>query len=349
MTGRNRVLFIRVIKNKCPSPTLGWTAEHRVNCPLHGPRGSGGRETATLEDKACLWPLWRSHQPAHPYKTPILICTSQTSTQEYLDLTPSFGAQFLARGTPLSASSLHFVKPPLAPIAFVHPCPRSKAWLRGSRRPPTPSFNSVAFPERMRRTCGGIRRAHTQAHMHLCCQGVCEVCKLSVLGLQPRFDPRGFLFFTQAGILSGWIQDCSVFGFTDLSPDLSGIVTVTKGRLSLLFWLLANLPPVWWRRRCRHGRGWEESFDKPQHDWLEFQPAGASQKAWTGIYLQICWCISAWPWSYSGLWTPSFHQHKYKPCQVTVHSPFSPSVPRRGPNLGQYKDWALVIGLIKTE
>lgn len=131
----------------------------------------------------------------------------------------------------------------------------------------------------MLRTCGGIRRAH----MHLCCQGVCEVCKLAVLGLQPRFDPRGFIFFTQTGI----VQDCSFFGFTDLSPDLGGIVTGTKGRLSHLFWLLANLPPVWRRRRCRHGRGWKESFHMPQHDWLEFQPAGASQKAWTGIYLEI--------------------------------------------------------------
>lgn len=51
VAGRNRVLFIRVIKNKCPSPTSAWTAGYRAKYPLHGPRGSGGRETATLEDK----------------------------------------------------------------------------------------------------------------------------------------------------------------------------------------------------------------------------------------------------------------------------------------------------------
>lgn len=144
----------------------------------------------------------------------------------------------------------------------------------------------------MLRTCGGIGRAHTQAHMHMCCQGVCEVCKLAVLGLRPRFDPLVFKYFTRAGFLCGWIQDCSYVGFTtDLSPDLDGVLTVTKGRLSYLFWLLADLPPVWRRRRCRHCREWEESVHTPQYDWCEFQLAGAAQKAWTGIYPQILGCI----------------------------------------------------------
>lgn len=59
--------------------------------------------------------------------------------------------------------------------------------------------------------------------MHMCCQGVCEVCKLALLELQSRFDPFVFKFFIRAGVLCGWILDRPCSGFTtDLSPGLDG-------------------------------------------------------------------------------------------------------------------------------
>lgn len=147
----------------------------------------------------------------------------QTYTQDLLDFPLSFSASLLARGAPLSASSLYFVKPPVAPIVPLIPVPAPKHDCRVADCHPLP-FGSAAFPKRMLRACGGIGRAHTPACMHKCCHGVCEVCKLPVLGLRPGFDLLVYELSSRAGFLCGWIQHCSHFGFIiDLSPDLDGI------------------------------------------------------------------------------------------------------------------------------
>lgn len=58
--------------------------------------------------------------------------------------------------------------------------------------------------------------------MQKCCQGVREVCKLSVLGQWPGFDLLVLEFFSRARVLCGWIKEYSYLhtGFKDLSPDL---------------------------------------------------------------------------------------------------------------------------------
>lgn len=73
----------------------------------------------------------------------------------------------------------------------------------------------------MLRTCVGIGQAHTQTCMQKCCQGLCEVCKLLVLGLRAGTDPLDFEVFAKARFPCGWDQDCSYFGFAvDLSADI---------------------------------------------------------------------------------------------------------------------------------
>ena len=59
--------------------------------------------------------------------------------------------------------------------------------------------------------------------MYECCQGVCEVYKLAVLGRRPGFDPFVFELFSRAGLLFWKIEDCSNSGFTnDLNSDFEG-------------------------------------------------------------------------------------------------------------------------------
>lgn len=56
--------------------------------------------------------------------------------------------------------------------------------------------------------------------MQKCCQGLCEVCKLLVLGLRAGTDPLDFEVFAKARFPCGSDQDCSYFGFAvDLRAD----------------------------------------------------------------------------------------------------------------------------------
>lgn len=65
--------------------------------------------------------------------------------------------------------------------------------------------------------------------MQMCGQGLCEVCKLLVLGLRAGTDPLDFEVFAKARFPSGWDQDCSNFGFAvDLSANLG------------IYWLLSG-------------------------------------------------------------------------------------------------------------
>lgn len=63
-------------------------------------------------------PILKRHKPLSPIcRPPSKICWISLS---------SFSAPFLARGTPLSASSFYFVKPPVAPIVLLIPVPALK-------------------------------------------------------------------------------------------------------------------------------------------------------------------------------------------------------------------------------
>lgn len=219
VTGRNRVLFIRVIESKCPGPTLSWTAVHRVNSFLHAQRGSGGREAeqSCRREPDLSSAVWRFTSTGLSLKTQTVISSLQTSIQDLLDFLPSLSA--LARRTQLSASRLHFVKPPVAPIVLVNPKPSFEAWRQSNCH--TPILSSTAFPKRMLRTCGGIGPAHTPPRMHKCCRGVCEVWKLPVLRLRPKFHFLTFNCITRAVFLHGLNQVGSHFGFgIDPNPDL---------------------------------------------------------------------------------------------------------------------------------
>lgn len=167
------------------------------------------------ESQTCPRPSGDLHQLARPSRhKPVSLL--QTSTQELLDFSPSRSAPFLARGNQLSASSLDFVKPPVAPIFPLFLVPALK---HDCRVAVTPTLSPAAFPKRMLRTCGGIGRAHTPLRMPRCCRGVCE---LPILRLRPGFDPLALEFLPTAGFLCGWIQVCSTFGY-NIDPSLEGI------------------------------------------------------------------------------------------------------------------------------
>lgn len=73
-------------------------------------------------------PVPKRHKPLSPLcRPPSKICWISF---------PSFSAPFLARGTPLSASSLYFVKPPVAPIVPLIPVPALKHDCRVAVNPP---------------------------------------------------------------------------------------------------------------------------------------------------------------------------------------------------------------------
>lgn len=231
----------------------------------------------------------------------------------------------MAGGTPLSASSLYFVKPPVAPIVLLIPVPALKHDCRVAVIPP---FGSAAFPKRMLQTCGGIGRIHTPACMHKCCHGVCGVCKLPVLGRRPGFDPLVFEFYTKAGLLWGRIQDCSYFGFTiDQSPDLD------HGRT-----YLPVLRPCWsstcLNRRCRHCREWEESISHTPV-WLALISACRScseslNRYFIIGYIFVCGLVLFSWWLFNAVLKR--HESNY-----SRHSfPIFPCVCSCGPNLGRF-------------
>lgn len=170
VTGRNRVLFIRVIESKCPGPTLSWTAVHRVSSFLHAQRGSGGRETeqSCRRQPDLSSAVWRFPSTGLSLKTHTVISSLQTSTQDLLDFLPSLSA--LARGTQLSASRLHFVKPPVAPIVLLILNPVLK---HDGGVTVTPQFSAwLPFPRGCYEHVAGLGE-HTHRHA---CTSAAEGC-----------------------------------------------------------------------------------------------------------------------------------------------------------------------------
>lgn len=110
-----------------PCPGLGcWTpCKQLTSCP-EGKWRKGS--IAKLKEKArpVLGHSEVSIRPPVPKRHKALSPRCRPPPKILLDLPPSFTAPFLARGTPLSASSLHFVKPPVAPIVLLIPVPALK-------------------------------------------------------------------------------------------------------------------------------------------------------------------------------------------------------------------------------
>ena len=105
---------------------------------------------------------------------------------------------------------------------------------------------SYPFPKRMLLTCGRIRQRLTQAVTHMCCQGVCEVCKFPFFGPRPRFEPLVFeIFYKSRGCPC---LDSALFrlGFTAaLNPDLDGVCSDSNQRKT---WLSVVTP--WGSSAC---------------------------------------------------------------------------------------------------
>lgn len=171
------MLFIRVIENKCPSPVPGWTAGHRVNSSLHAPREQveeGKLSNVEGEIRPVLATLtFTSACPS--LKDTNRYLHFADLTQDLLDFTPSFGAQFLARRTPLSASSLYFVRPPLAPIVLFIPVPGPKHDCRIAFDPPTPRLTRLPFLRGCYEHVVGLGE-HTHRHTCTCAAKRCVRC-----------------------------------------------------------------------------------------------------------------------------------------------------------------------------
>lgn len=344
------VHFIRVIKNKCPRSALGWTDGHRVNSSLHAPRGSERRETQRR---------WR--------RKPDLSSASLTFTSARLSLKDinrylhiadfhprfvGFSSQFRClipgqRNSTVSLQPLH-CQISIGTKRSFNPSPSSRAWLQGSCQPPTPCLARLLFPRGCHKHVVGLGE-HTHRHICTCAAKGCVKCvnwlfwdcnlDLTLLCLnflqELGFSVDGFCIVPTLDLLLIWALALMV-----------SILTVTKRRLSCLFWHLADLPSIWRGRRCRHCREWEEFVHMLQYDWLEFQFAGATQKAWTGIYLQSLGCIFDDGFAMS-LRVAGEHSlfNSMNTNTVTIHS----CVCCCGPNLGDSEDWALITRLIKME
>lgn len=256
MTGRDRVLFIRVIENKCPRLALGWIAGRRINSSLQAPGGSGGRE----ERQTCPLPRWRRHRPAYPWKIPAVIFSVQTSSQDL------FRCPLPAQRNPVSSHQPVLCQPCVGTSWFVNPKSRSKAWPQGSCRPPRPQHKArLPLP-------GGCAQhvvelgERTDRDKYPC------VAEDGVKGVNwPFYDrnPDSTLscakFWQDSGFKIVHTLDLPLIW----APTSMVSWLEAKKGLSTFLRLLASLLPVWQRGRCRHCRKWEDSILKRQYDWLK--------------------------------------------------------------------------------